>query len=261
MYKKIIDFTLHKKFSTLSGMSIIIIAAVIALGVVFGVKYYVDINNALLDNKAIILGGDRDEHGCIGSAGYSWCEVKNKCLRVWEETCELDPTADWKTYTNTQYGFEFKYPALLALGEKDGAILLNHSVSYKHPDACDFKGDNPPLDKIADFGVSIEFFNQNLKEMVQSTEYPGWDYVSANSFKLGVLDGYKIMQGIEGCGDYVYYFTVSPTKTMVIKRSLVTEFIAPIGNTSEYLAVPGVIPPDKEETYFKQMLSTFKFTK
>lgn len=22
------------------------------------------------------LGGDRDEHGCIGSAGYVWCEVQ-----------------------------------------------------------------------------------------------------------------------------------------------------------------------------------------
>jgi hypothetical protein len=34
-----------------------------------------------------IVGGDRDEHGCIGSAGYSWCEPKQKCLRVWEEEC------------------------------------------------------------------------------------------------------------------------------------------------------------------------------
>ena len=37
---------------------------------------------------AELLGGDRDEHGCIGSAGYSWCEAKQKCLRVWEEKCE-----------------------------------------------------------------------------------------------------------------------------------------------------------------------------
>jgi hypothetical protein len=36
-----------------------------------------------------IVGGDRDIHGCIGSAGYSWCEIKNKCLRVWEEKCEV----------------------------------------------------------------------------------------------------------------------------------------------------------------------------
>jgi phenylpyruvate tautomerase PptA (4-oxalocrotonate tautomerase family) len=34
-----------------------------------------------------IVGGDKDEHGCIGSAGYSWCEAKQKCLRVWEESC------------------------------------------------------------------------------------------------------------------------------------------------------------------------------
>ncbi|MEW5996032.1 MAG: hypothetical protein AB1657_00345 [Candidatus Micrarchaeota archaeon] len=32
-------------------------------------------------------GGDRDAYGCIPSAGYSWCEAKQKCLRVWEEPC------------------------------------------------------------------------------------------------------------------------------------------------------------------------------
>ncbi|MFH1685066.1 MAG: hypothetical protein ABH983_02055 [Candidatus Micrarchaeota archaeon] len=34
-----------------------------------------------------LVGGDSDEHGCIGSAGYSWCEEKQKCLRSWEEPC------------------------------------------------------------------------------------------------------------------------------------------------------------------------------
>ena len=33
------------------------------------------------------VGADKDEHGCIGSAGYSWCEPKEKCLRIWEEKC------------------------------------------------------------------------------------------------------------------------------------------------------------------------------
>jgi hypothetical protein len=40
----------------------------------------------------IIVGNDRDVHGCIGSAGYSWCEVKNKCLRPWEEKCVATTT-------------------------------------------------------------------------------------------------------------------------------------------------------------------------
>ncbi len=29
-------------------------------------------------------GSDRDAHGCIGSAGYSWCESTGKCERSWE---------------------------------------------------------------------------------------------------------------------------------------------------------------------------------
>ena len=45
--------------------------------------------------KATVMpGSDRDEHGCIGSAGYSWCEVKQKCIRPWEEACNTaTPTA------------------------------------------------------------------------------------------------------------------------------------------------------------------------
>jgi len=30
------------------------------------------------------LGGDRDAHGCIGSAGYSWCARERRCVRPWE---------------------------------------------------------------------------------------------------------------------------------------------------------------------------------
>lgn len=35
-----------------------------------------------------IVGNDSDEHGCKASAGYSWCEPQQKCMRVWEEACE-----------------------------------------------------------------------------------------------------------------------------------------------------------------------------
>jgi len=31
-----------------------------------------------------VVGGDRDEHGCIGSAGYQWCEKLGECVRPWE---------------------------------------------------------------------------------------------------------------------------------------------------------------------------------
>ncbi|MDD5651163.1 MAG: eight-cysteine-cluster domain-containing protein [Candidatus Nanoarchaeia archaeon] len=34
-----------------------------------------------------LIGGDKDEHGCLIAAGYSWCEVKQQCIRSWEENC------------------------------------------------------------------------------------------------------------------------------------------------------------------------------
>jgi hypothetical protein len=38
-----------------------------------------------------LVGGDRDAHGCIGSAGYRWCEPKNACLQFWETPCFKTP--------------------------------------------------------------------------------------------------------------------------------------------------------------------------
>lgn len=42
---------------------------------------------------ALMPGSDRDSHGCIGSAGYTWCEAKQKCLRTWEEPCTSEPAS------------------------------------------------------------------------------------------------------------------------------------------------------------------------
>jgi hypothetical protein len=39
-----------------------------------------------------LVGGDRDVHGCIGSAGYLWCAAKQKCLRPFEEKCDATST-------------------------------------------------------------------------------------------------------------------------------------------------------------------------
>lgn len=35
-----------------------------------------------------LVGNDSDEFGCKASAGYSWCALKDKCIRTWEEPCE-----------------------------------------------------------------------------------------------------------------------------------------------------------------------------
>lgn len=37
-----------------------------------------------------IVGGDQDEYGCKGSAGYTWSVVKNECIRAFELPVKLD---------------------------------------------------------------------------------------------------------------------------------------------------------------------------
>ncbi|HKT98580.1 MAG TPA: hypothetical protein VJS30_18950 [Paraburkholderia sp.] len=48
---------------------------------------------------AAAVGADRDAHGCIGSAGYAWCEHTGRCERPWE-------LAKQKGFTPTEEHFE-----------------------------------------------------------------------------------------------------------------------------------------------------------
>ena len=50
--------------------------------------------SAAPDNAAPAVGADRDAHGCIGSAGYTWSAVRQECIRLWEEGTALMPVAE-----------------------------------------------------------------------------------------------------------------------------------------------------------------------
>jgi len=36
-----------------------------------------------------VPGSDMDGHGCVGSAGYTWCDSIDSCVREWETPCPL----------------------------------------------------------------------------------------------------------------------------------------------------------------------------
>lgn len=38
-----------------------------------------------------MTGNDRDEHGCIGSAGYTWSVVRDSCIRIFQVGIRLNP--------------------------------------------------------------------------------------------------------------------------------------------------------------------------
>jgi hypothetical protein len=72
----------------------LIITLVIVLALVLVFALLIIFKPALFwFEKPGLVGNDSEEHGCIGSAGYSWCESKQKCLRVWEEECYTCPNS------------------------------------------------------------------------------------------------------------------------------------------------------------------------
>jgi membrane-bound inhibitor of C-type lysozyme len=105
------------------------------------------LQSASVGGNQALVGNDRDSHGCIGSAGYSWCELKQTCLRPWEEYCTaaIPKTAlftcdDNKSITATFYPTDDKYVDLsLSDGRKfsvphavsaDGARYANADESF-----------------------------------------------------------------------------------------------------------------------------------
>lgn len=41
--------------------------------------------------EALAIGGDRDEHGCIPSAGQTWSQLRQECVQVFEVGTRLNP--------------------------------------------------------------------------------------------------------------------------------------------------------------------------
>ncbi len=56
------------------------------LKVFFDGKYRngISASKLILYPRHALLGGNRDEHGCLLSAGYTWSEVKKDCIRLFE---------------------------------------------------------------------------------------------------------------------------------------------------------------------------------
>ena len=97
------------------------------------------------ESDEIIVGNDVDEFGCIGSAGYEWCEVLGDCIRPWETTCETERgTPDLVTEPDLETEAEpedeieeeeevvgVAAPQCLTIGKSTVEIFLFVVISYK----------------------------------------------------------------------------------------------------------------------------------
>jgi putative hemolysin len=70
--------------------------------------------------KADLIGGQKDEQGCLVAAGYSWCEEKQKCLRAWEEDCAVAVEPTQSDVDAIRQAFALKYQR----NEKDIQVTI-----------------------------------------------------------------------------------------------------------------------------------------
>ena len=174
----------------------------------------------------------------------------------------------WEKYSDAS--LEFEYPSLISVKQEGETIILSHSIAYKHPASCDFKGDAPPSEIFSDFYVSLAVSDKSLKDTVRSNEGPGINnFFENDTLKLsgdgyidksnaGSLNGFKITSGVEGCGRYTYYFPISSTKSLFVYRSFISEFDSIHSNYQTYLNLPGIISPNQEKEFFVKILSSLK---
>ena len=234
-------------------LPIVIAAVVVALlgaGGFYAYKYY-STPTPSAQNQPIV-GGDRDAHGCIGSAGYSWCEAKQKCLRTWEEPCEADTTAGWKTYTNSQYGFSFKYPKEWVISENGSGPTVSvwssekkkqESVNAIIPIYPEFSVNYKDLASFKDFAKSLVGKDvSGVKDFVSSYGYFG-SYADIN---INGQKGYAVVS--------------------VANRAVYTLYVESNGGVyvlgTEDLSEGSYDPKNpKIDENVKKIISTFKFTK
>jgi len=67
---------MYKKFLCVFGIFLIVF-----MSFVLAEQGSIDKETNGSDNA---IGGDKDEHGCLITAGYSWNETEEKCVREWE---------------------------------------------------------------------------------------------------------------------------------------------------------------------------------
>ena len=92
-----------------------------------------------------IVGADRDDHGCIASAGYTWSYALHDCVRIWEVGEEL-------SYGQNTISLVFSTDSLFAelFGKDDFHVICRKKKRRKpvggtpngreglHPQRCNY---------------------------------------------------------------------------------------------------------------------------
>ena len=73
-------------------------------------------------------GADKDAHGCIASAGYTYSELKKECIRTFEQKIQLKEIATKGNYNAAVLFNKDQSKAEIFLKEEKKSVILNRST-------------------------------------------------------------------------------------------------------------------------------------
>lgn len=88
---------------------------------------------AAQSKETATVGGDKDKHGCIASAGYTWSTLKDSCVRPFEQI-QLDIVNNSDSYETAAFLIidDKKHAAEVFLKESPESIVLKHVKEYAY---------------------------------------------------------------------------------------------------------------------------------
>ncbi len=124
-------------------------------------------------------------------------------------TATVNPTADWKTYTNTQYGFEFKYPTRMS--EKSFPDwLTTFTAGSGGSVGLNIKSGTLSKDKVVSIYGPVPTNQINEKQIAGQTAYyfnEGDAGCGGHKYFIPLKNNYLIMQ-FSDCEDQTPHLTL-----------------------------------------------------
>jgi hypothetical protein len=89
--------------------------------------------NKKAEKKDLVLGGDKDENGCLASAGYTWSKLNKECVRAFSGIQLMPVQLQQDDATLCAYVLfdESGNRAEIFLPNEDGSIILERSSKNK----------------------------------------------------------------------------------------------------------------------------------
>lgn len=102
----------------------------------FMLKKRDDDNTEVKTEHKVVLGNDKDDNGCVISAGYRWSLLHKDCIRVSEEGYRLNSIAELKEENGLQSAFvifekDGNRAELFLPEEKSPSIMLERETEAK----------------------------------------------------------------------------------------------------------------------------------